>query len=448
MLSSLQQIKNPFTRSIAGASTAFSLLTAVFALILGFNAMRDNSRANHKLAVYGSLLGAVAGAVVGGATGYKPSSKPRKAKPTAKEDSGWKDWRSFVVAKKVPESNEITSFYLQPQDGDKLPDYKPGQFLTIKLDVPQQPRPVIRTYSISDYNPKDNYYRLSIKKEPAPRDLDVPPGVASNFMHDEIKEGAVIPCKPPNGKFFLDVAADTPAVFISNGVGITPMIAMAKACAKHNPQRHVWFLHGARNGDSHAFREAMVSLNEEYPNMHLHYKYSRPQPQDEGHYHSQGYVDKDLLATQTIKEIEDIHGNSNAEYYLCGSPAFMDSLRNGLSELGVTEDKVFFESFSGGKTKGKEQATTTSSVESAEVTFTASGKTLTWNEGDGTLLEFAEANGLNPDFSCRQGVCLTCSCSLQQGEVDYIEDPSNEPDEGEVLICISQPKTSKVVLDL
>ena len=78
----------------------------------------------------------------------------------------------------------------------------------------------------------------------------------------------------------------------------------------------------------------------------------------------------------------------------------------------------------------------------------SSGKTLNWTKNDGTILEFAEANNIDPAYSCRQGVCLTCMCALKEGEVEYTESPTNEPDEGSVLICISRPKSDKVVLDL
>ena len=448
MSASLQKTKNPLVGSIAGALAGFSLVTIVFALILGVSDLRDR-KVNHKLGVYASLIGAIAGAVVG-ATVSPKTEKKSTHKQVEKDSTSWQDWRNFVVDRKVKESAEITSFYLKPQDNQKLPDYKPGQFLTIKLDIPEQSRPVIRTYSISDYNNSDNYYRLSIKRECPPKNLDVPPGVASNFMHDRIEEGSSIPCKPPNGKFYIDPQNSLPAVLISNGVGITPMIAMAKACIKAKANRHIWFLHGARNGDYHAFSNAMLELEKANSNLHLHYKYSRPRSEDEGIYHSKGYVDKELLETKIIPEIDRVCGSTEAEYYLCGSPAFMDSIRTGLNELKVLEDRVFFESFSGGKTKGvtKETTNNNGSVESAEITFAASGKTLTWQKGDGTILEFAEANDINPDYSCRQGVCLTCMCELQEGEVEYVEEPTNEPDEGNVLICISQPKTSKVVLDL
>ena len=77
-----------------------------------------------------------------------------------------------------------------------------------------------------------------------------------------------------------------------------------------------------------------------------------------------------------------------------------------------------------------------------------SARLLTWQKDNGTILEFAEENGIDPPYSCRQGICLTCMSELREGEVEYVEPPTNEPDEGNVLICICQPKTNRVVLDL
>ncbi|MEL6441438.1 MAG: 2Fe-2S iron-sulfur cluster-binding protein [Cyanobacteria bacterium J06621_8] len=428
-----------------------SMVTIMAALAIGFSEQPRNKSA-HQKGVYASLLALFAGAGIGLAvrTPQKASHKPRSTSKTASSDS-WQGWRDFQIVRKEQESAEITSFYFQPVDGGKIPSFEPGKYLTIKLDIPEQPRSVIRTYSLSDYPSSNDYYRLSIKREVSPKGLDVPPGVASNFMHDHIEVGSIIPCKPPSGKFYLNVADAVPAVLISNGVGITPMIAMAKACARENPQRHVWFIHGARNGSYHACREEMAALGQSHPNLHLHYCYSRPRPEDEGLYHSQGYADQQLLAEKIIPEIKSIHnGSGNAEYFLCGSPAFMESIRTGLKELKVHEEQVFFESFGGGKTKGKseEKSSTLGALESAEVKFADSDQTFTWTPAAGSLLEFAEANGINPDSSCRQGVCQTCACQIMAGEVEYLESPASEPDEGVVLLCISQPKTKQLVLEL
>ncbi|MBE9005474.1 2Fe-2S iron-sulfur cluster binding domain-containing protein [Fortiea sp. LEGE XX443] len=439
MLESLGRINNPLARSVATAATVCSVVTLSTAMVIGFTNTKDKSA--YQFGVYSSLFGAAAGAIFG--LVYTSKSSENRSTPDIKTSDShvWQDWRNFVVVRKVKESEEITSFYLQPEDKGEIPNFQPGQFLTIKLDIPGQNKPVIRTYSLSDYSKTCEYYRLSIKREPAPNGLDVMPGIASNFMHDHIQEGAVIPAKPPNGKFVLDVQKSIPAVLISNGVGITPMISMAKACTRLNPHRSVWFVHGARDGQFHAFQDEVMEIAQQNPNLNVHIRYSRPKPEDTGKYQSVGYVDATL-----VKEL----CRQEAEYFLCGSPAFTQSITEGLKELGVPNNRVFFESF--GKPMKSESAkqtqTATTGEGFAEIVFAKSGKTLTWKPSDGTILEFAEANDINPPFSCRVGVCGTCVCKIQEGEVAYQEEPTATTDEGSVLICISQPGTSRLVLDI
>jgi uncharacterized protein len=428
MLEQLRRIRNPLLRSAAIASFTFSIVTIVSGVAIAIVNPKDKSAS--RFVVYSSLIGTAGGALYGVIFASK-SNSPRNDK--------WKEWRNFIVFRKVKESEEITSFYLQPQDKSEIPNFEPGQFLTIKLDIPEQGKPIIRTYSLSDYNEPSEYYRLSIKRESAPQGLNVPPGIASNHVHDRIRVGSIIEAKPPTGKFVLNVHNPLPVVLISNGVGITPMISMAKACSLLNPNRPIWFIHGARDGSYHAFRDEIMALSLQNPNLQVHYRYSRPRPEDDGFYHSVGYVDIDLIKQLVAKE---------AEYFLCGSPAFMDSLMRGLKEGGVSQEKIFFESFSKASKSAPQTNVTSETLANAEIVFARSNQTLTWHKNDGTILEFAEANGIDPPYSCRQGICLTCMCAIEEGEVEYLEPPTGTPDEGSVLICISQPKTPKVVLNL
>ncbi|SRR5579883_139258 len=445
MLESLKKIQNPFIRSVTAAATVGSVLTLVAALVIGVINGKDKSV--YRFGTYSSLLGIGCGAVFGLVfTSHKQSTQDisyQQDDQTISNNKIWKDWRRFVVVRKVKESEEITSFYLQPEDKGNIPNFQPGQFLTINLDIPGQNKPVIRTYSLSDYPEICDYYRLSIKREGVPNGLDVPPGIASNFMHDHIHEGSVILVKPPNGKFVLDLQKSLPAVLISNGVGITPMLSMAKAVTQLNPKRPIWFVHGARNGKFHAFRHEIAELAQKNPNLHLHFRYSRPTPEDEGHFQSVGYVD-----TALIKELVE----QEAEYFLCGSPLFMQSIIEGLKESGVPDDRVFFESF--GKpmkvvfNSQHQTVTVGERIEEAEIVFTKSGKTINWKQEDGNILDFAEANEIYPPFSCRVGICGTCMCKIYSGEIAYQEEPTAKIEEGSVLICISQPKSSRVVLDI
>jgi len=452
----IEQIHTPLSRSLRGAWIGFSAATLISAVTLGFLG-RDDAQTLRRI---GSMagVGAVAGAIAGAILKPQFAASLEKEKPAFQAQTAWINWRHFVVVRKVRESAEITSFYLKPQDGGSLPSFKPGQFLTIRLDIPGQPRPVIRTYSLSDYCDPVEHYRLSIKREPTPQGLTVPPGLASNYLHDQVQEGAVIAAKPPGGRFVLDAEQSRPVVLISNGVGITPMISMVKAVARLNPRRHIWFLHGARNGEFHALRDEMATVAASFPHLHLYYRYSRPLPADAGMYHSQGYIDAMWIEQVIIPAIQSFHASGDADYFLCGSPSFMDSLREGLRSLGVPDSQVFFESFSKPKAAIPDTAgpramevttnATAASSTSAEVTFARTGKTAIWKPEDGTLLEFAERQGLNPDYSCRQGICLTCTCRIEEGEVEYEQPPTGIPDAGDVLICISKPKSPRMVLDL
>jgi uncharacterized protein len=454
MIKNIREISNPILRSITAGIFLGTLVTIPAILAVQWVKFPKDStaEASSKLAVYISLASTAIGSVIG--LGAKKSKdEPDQSNDSVEIESsnnGWTDWRKFIIMRKVKESEGITSFYLHPEDNGEIPDFSPGQFLTLKLDIPGQSKPVIRTYSLSDYNQSPINYRISIKRELAPTDLNVLPGIASNFMHDSVHEDSIIWVKPPAGKFVLDVCSSRPAVLMSNGVGITPMIAMAKAVILLNPLRHIWFLHGARDGINHAFRDEINALQASNPNLRVIYCYSQPTAVDTGNYHQQGYVDLALLQNIVAPEMQQLCGSMEADYFLCGSTSFMDALRNGLKAWGVPDRNVMFESFAKVilKTSTVVEAITTERINPVEVVFSKSGKTRTWYPADGTILEFAEANNLRPDYSCRAGVCGTCMCRILEGEVEYEESPSASVNPGSVLICISKPKTARVVLDL
>lgn len=157
---------------------------------------------------------------------------------------GWRGARAFRVARKVAESAEITSFYLEPTDGQPVVGFTPGQYLGLRLVIDGQE--VRRNYSLS-IAPNDRFYRISVKREPG--------GLVSNFLHDNIDEGYVLDVFAPAGEFALQ---DGPCslVLISAGVGITPTLAMAEAALAEG-RRDVIFLHYARNKDVHAFEKTL-----------------------------------------------------------------------------------------------------------------------------------------------------------------------------------------------
>ena len=328
MLDSIEQIKHPRLRGAAAAGLAFTIVTFISGITI--SSVNSKAKANQVAApsyLIGTACGVLFGLVYAKKTSESDSLQDHSIAQTSDHNTG-QDWRNFVVDRKVKESEEITSFYLKAEDKGDIPNFQAGQFITLKLDVPGQEQPVIRPYSISDYPDAGDYYRISIKREIAPKGLDVPPGVASNFMHDQIQTGAVIAIQPPSGRFVVDIQKSLPVVLISNGVGITPFISMAKACSRLNPERSLWFVHGTRNGQTHAFRDQVLAIAKEKPNLHIHFRYSQPRPEDQAHYDSVGYVDTELIKTLV---------GQDAEFYLCGSPPFLESLQSRTQGIGCTK---------------------------------------------------------------------------------------------------------------
>ena len=356
-------------------------------------------------------------------------------------------FRTLVVTRKVPESDNITSFYLMAEDEKPLDPFLPGQFLPLKLDVPGQYQPVVRTYSLSD-SPNAPHYRLTIKREPAPPDQpDAYPGVSSNYFHDQVGVGTKLLAKSPRGKFYLDPRRETPAVLLSAGVGLTPLVSMLNAIVEAGSGLPTWFLHGSRNGRVHALGEHVRRVAQENENVKVHVRYSQPSPEDviDRDYDDVGHIDIELVKRLVL--------DTNRDFYLCGPTPFMKSLFDGLLEWEVPEHRIHYEFF-GPASALKERAKVATPKRLAEasecctdieVTFSQSGVKANWNPSFESILDLAEANGLSPDYSCRSGICHTCMCPLEEGDVEYVLEPLDPPDPGSVLICCSKPKTNVVV---
>ncbi|SFG77762.1 NO-inducible flavohemoprotein [Neptunomonas qingdaonensis] len=247
---------------------------------------------------------------------------------------GWSGFKPFRVVNKVQQSSEITSFYLKPVDGQPLPSYKPGQYLSLKINDASLANTELRQYSLSDSHNSDSY-RISVKREPAPQH-DIPAGVASNFLHDNVKVDDTILVHAPAGNFYLD-DSDKPVVLISGGVGVTPMLSMLNDLVRqHSPRKITWF-HGTRNRQTHAFREHINALDNDLANLTkvVFYDDVAGATQDTDYNH-EGY-----MTAQLIKENCPL----DAEFYFCGPLPFMQAIHTLLRQLGVADEQLHYEIF-------------------------------------------------------------------------------------------------------
>ncbi|KAB2336144.1 NO-inducible flavohemoprotein [Cytobacillus depressus] len=250
-------------------------------------------------------------------------------KEAKEQPGGWEGFRSFIVDKKVEESDVITSFYLKPEDGGAIASYQAGQYLTVKVKPEDQENTHLRHYSLSDA-PGKYYYRISVKREDK--------GVVSNYLHQTIQTGDVLLISAPAGDFVLE-SNNKPAVLLSGGVGLTPMVSMLNTIVEQQPEREVTFIHGALNSRVHAMKEHVAQLANEHAKVKSFVAYSEPTEEDRAakSFDKEGYVDLEWL--------KSILPNNQADFYFCGPTPFMKIMYRNLTEWGIPVENIHFEFF-------------------------------------------------------------------------------------------------------
>lgn len=370
----------------------------------------------------------------------------RAAAERERSELSWNGKRKFEVVRREIENpaGDICSFYLAPHDKRPIPPFRPGQFLTFELPIPGQPGPTVRCYSLSDSPLNRDFYRVSIKKlGPPPKQPDAPPGLSSNFFHNNLKEGEIVEVMAPAGEFFLNEESERPVVLIGGGVGLTPVVSMLNSIVASGSRREVWFFYGVRNRNEHAMYDHLKQIAKDNDNVHVVVCYSQPSETcREGiDYDRKGFVSVDLIKSMVA--------SNNYEFYICGPPPMMEMITQHLEEWGVPESDINFEAFGPATVKKTQEPASEAEAGAAQaikVVFSRSNKTVQWGSGAETLLELGEANGIRMNCGCRSGSCGTCLTALKQGEVEYIYRPGKQPEAGSCLTCISRPKAD-IVLD-
>jgi ferredoxin-NADP reductase/MOSC domain-containing protein YiiM len=385
--------------------------------------------------------------------GWKASLQSLAQQPVAASGSGnvgltaaasspppaWTGFRALQVTAVRDETRYVRSLSLADPDGTALPEWLPGQSITLRLSPDQGSPSVIRNYSLSN-RPDSGEYRISVKHEPH--------GAASGLIHTQVKLGDFLDVAAPRGTFFLS-EEEAPVILLSAGIGATPVLSMLHALVRTRSARQVWWLHGARDSSEHAFgAESRILLNQ-LSHSRSRIFYSRPDSADR-----QG-IDFTDYGRLSIEALGELGLPRLADAYLCGPAAFMAELSDGLAACGMDPAHVHTELFGAAAALTPGIAATSIPPHQPAgppgpgpvIQFARSGICAPWGPPSSSLLEFAEACDVPTRWSCRTGVCHNCETPLLSGTVRYDPEPLERPAEGNVLICCSQP-TEDIVVDL
>lgn len=253
--------------------------------------------------------------------------------------AAWQGWKDFEVRAVHAESPTITSFELVPKDKDMLPlkPYLPGQFITLRVHVPELGCYQNRHYSLSD-SPSGDHYRVTIKRE-AGQDSN-PDGIVSNIMHS-LKAGDTVSAAFPAGSFVLPEKIPENVVLIAGGVGITPNLAMLNQLTSRPAESwpKITWVHGVRSAPEHVFRSHVAKLAEKSGGKLVQQAYYSNG--DEG-------ANTGRITVEKIKDTLPL-ADKDAVYYICGPGNFMTDIERDLIAAGVPKNKINIEAFHAGE---------------------------------------------------------------------------------------------------
>ena len=350
-------------------------------------------------------------------------------------------FRLLAVTAIDQESADVISLTMKSADGQPLPTALAGQYVVVRLQPSAGSPPLFRSYSLSGPASTERY-RISVKIDPN--------GAAGTYLKEHVRVGDALDVSSPRGSFILQ-PGEGPVVLLSAGIGATPVLAMLHALAAANSTQPVLWLHTARDRQHHPFAAEVRRLMLALTNGRSFVCYTRSGSSDEtgDDFNAKGRFSQSVF--------DEVGLPRDADVYLCGPTRFMADMKEALTALGVSPNRIHVELFNGSEpvTPGVVGAVTRAphlpkddDNSGAVVSFARSGIAAHWKASAyPSILELAEACDVPVRWSCRTGVCHNCESGLVSGVVVYRPEPFDKPADGNVLICCSQP-ISDVAIDL
>ena len=346
----------------------------------------------------------------------------------------WANGRHIVrCVKVIQETWDVRTFCFMA-DQPILFFFKPGQFVTLELEIDGDP--VMRSYTISSSPSVPYSFSVTIKR--------VPGGRVSNWLHDTLSEGQELAVHGPVGLFNAIDAPSPKVLYLSGGVGITPVMSMARWFYDTNANVDMVFIHSARSPKDIIYHRELEHMASRIDNFSLHLiceKHGLGEPWA-GY---RGYLNHKMLDLMAPDFME-------REVFCCGPTPYMNAVKRLLESNGFDMSRYHEESF--GATPPEVRAEAVEQAEQAadapeldvadliQVEFTASGKSIRVGPAE-TVHAAAAKLGLMIPKACGMGICGTCKVLKLGGEVDMEHNggiTDEDVAEGYILSCCSVPK--------
>jgi ferredoxin-NADP reductase/DMSO/TMAO reductase YedYZ heme-binding membrane subunit len=358
---------------------------------------------------------------------HRPPAMPVRPRP--------RYWSGELrVARIFDETHDVKTFRMVPVTGGPRPfEHQPGQYINLALTI--DGKRVNRSYTIASAPSRTGYVEITVKRKDG--------GYASHHLHDTWREGTIVKAGAPAGVFHF-AGGDAPGVLlIGGGVGVTPVMSMLRDLTDRAWPGQIYVAFAIRAPRDLIYRDELAYLAGRFPNVHLLLVASDA---DEAWPHARGRLSGELLTAH-------VPALATLPVYLCGPDPMMQAMRKLLVGLGVPDARVHTEEFVSPPTPAEGAADTPPALEPGEtrlvsIRLSRAGKMIEAST-DQTILEAAEAAGVELPFECRSGICGQCKTKLVAGEVAMeVQDALTAADRARGLVLACQARCrGDVVLD-
>jgi len=305
------------------------------------------------------------------------------------------------------QAQDVISVDLRLKNGEQLPPFTAGSHIDLHL-----PNGMIRSYSLLNDCREQHRYVIGVLRDKASRG-------GSRSVHHDLRIGMELNISMPRNNFKLDESA-AHTVLIAGGIGVTPMLCMARRLKQIDASFEMFYL--ARSKQSAAFLRELQSL--QMP-LYLHFDDEQGAPPNL----------EDLLSKREPNQ--DLH------HYACGPSPMLAAFEQACANLGHANAHI--ERFAAIEVKAASDA-----KNSYQVELRKSNKFIAVEAGK-TLLDSLLAAGIEVEHSCCEGVCGSCETRVLEGEIDHLDSvlsASEKASNKVMMVCVSGCKSNKLVLDI
>ncbi len=305
-----------------------------------------------------------------------------------------------------------------------------GQYITLDIDGTR------RDYSLCA-NPLEEEWSIGVKA--------MKNGNISRYLTQDLKTGDTLEVSTPNGRFGIPSKPNEKRTLLAfaAGSGITPILSIIRYTLQTEEWVNFYLFYSNKNPNTVMFMEELKALKQQYPdNFHLHLFYSGHKVED---WLFEGRLDEHKFEL-ILNQLVDI--NEVDEAMVCGPSEMIKVIANEIFKAGIPKKHIHFELFTPDFTPLDILPEEIGSPENVEVTVELDGEvsTVIWNREKNLIDAMLEAD-VDAPYSCKGGVCSSCMCKLEEGEVhlgDNFVLTDSDKEEGLILACISRPKSAKI----